>query len=214
MVNLMSRNGTTVEVDYYPQFEEMKHRCAVGEEQWVTMTKFINGLRDHLKGEVSLRHLESSVEAIQKALEIDKYKQSSHSHRWTSQAGKSMPFKVVAFQENSYSKGQAQFNHQPVNFGKGSSITSPLVHSSSSPIVCHKCHERGHPTSRCPHHTLTITLGNLQEDEPINETLYPVVGDTATESLRVSMKRMREAIIFLSWDDFFLILTVILENIL
>jgi len=101
--------------DYCPQFEEMKYRCSMREEQWVTMTKFINGLRDHLKREVSLRHLESSVKAIQKALEIDKYKKASHSHRWTSQAGESMPFKVVAFQENSYSKGQAQFNQFAVN---------------------------------------------------------------------------------------------------
>ncbi|KAJ8437295.1 hypothetical protein Cgig2_006399 [Carnegiea gigantea] len=64
--------------------------------------------------------------------------------------GESKPFKAVTFQETSYSKGQAQSNKfamndthpsQTINVGKGSSFTSLLVHSSSSPIVCHKCEE-------------------------------------------------------------------------
>jgi len=73
--------------NYYAQFEEMKFRCAVREEQWIIVTRFINGLRDDLKREVSLQHLESLTEAYQKALEIEKYKKPSYSNRCTSQVG-------------------------------------------------------------------------------------------------------------------------------
>ena len=66
--------------DYYAQFEEIKLICVVREEQWITVTKFINGLRDDLKGEVSLHHAQSLVEAYQKALEIEKYKRPYYSH--------------------------------------------------------------------------------------------------------------------------------------
>ena len=61
----------------------------------VTLTRFINGLRDGLKGEVSLNHSKYSVEAYQEALEIEKYKKPCYSCRWTSQSGESKPFKVV-----------------------------------------------------------------------------------------------------------------------
>lgn len=50
----------------------MKLKCAIREEQWVIVTRFINGLRDDLKGEVNLHHLESLMEAYHKALEIEK----------------------------------------------------------------------------------------------------------------------------------------------
>ena len=43
-LNLKQLN--TNESDYYTQFEEMKLKCAVREEQWVTVTRFINGLRE------------------------------------------------------------------------------------------------------------------------------------------------------------------------
>ena len=85
--------------NYYAQFEEMKLRCAVWEEEWEITTKFINGLRDDLKGEVSLHHPESLIETNQKALEIEKYKRASYSRRWVSHAGESKPSKSVTFQK-------------------------------------------------------------------------------------------------------------------
>ncbi|KAJ8437353.1 hypothetical protein Cgig2_009693 [Carnegiea gigantea] len=105
--------------DYYAQFQEMKLRWAVREEQWVTVTRFINGLRDDFKGEVRLHHPESLMEAYQKALEIEKYK--------------------------------------------------AFLFSQAS-------------ASRCPNRALTIGLDTLEDDDQIDETVYPVVGDTATES--------------------------------
>ena len=75
--------------DYYAQFEEIKLKCAIREEKWVTMTIFINGLRDDPKREVSLHHPESLMEVYQKALEIKKYKNPSYSCKWVSQADKS-----------------------------------------------------------------------------------------------------------------------------
>ena len=48
--------------------------------------------------------------------------------------------------------------------------------------MCRKCYKRGHPTSHCLHHTLTIILGNIQEDEPIDEIAHLVVSDIASES--------------------------------
>ncbi|KAJ8430369.1 LOW QUALITY PROTEIN: hypothetical protein Cgig2_034180 [Carnegiea gigantea] len=162
---------------YYAQFEEIKLRCAVKEEQWVIVTKVINVLRDDLKGEVILHHPESLAQAYQKALEIEKYKKPSYSRRWASSAEESKPFKAVTFQENSYSKEQAQSNHftinntqLPTSFGK----------------VCHKCHVRGHPPSHCSHRALKITLGR---DELINDTIYPAVGDTTIKSEHEDDKR-------------------------
>lgn len=181
-LNLKQLNSSVS--DYYARFEEMKLRCAVSEEQWVTVTRFINGLREDLKGDVSLHQPESLMEAYQKALEIDKYKKPSYTRRWTSQAGESKPSKTVTFQKgqsqsNQFSKSTAQPN-QPASSAKSSSFTSPSLHPSS--MVCHKCHERGHPASRCPNRALTIGSENMEEDEPVDETVYPVVGDTATES--------------------------------
>ncbi|KAJ8433983.1 hypothetical protein Cgig2_012676 [Carnegiea gigantea] len=83
-------------------------RCVVREEKWATVTRFINKLRDDLKGEVSLHHLESLMEAYQKALEIGKYKKPSYSRRWVSPAEKSKHSKFVLFQKASYPKGQSQ----------------------------------------------------------------------------------------------------------
>jgi len=74
--------------DYYAQFKEMKLRCAVREEQWATVTRFINVLIHELKGKVSLHHPESLTEASQKVLEIEKYKKKpSYSHRDFSSRG-------------------------------------------------------------------------------------------------------------------------------
>ncbi|KAJ8426272.1 hypothetical protein Cgig2_002933 [Carnegiea gigantea] len=101
----------------------------------------------HRRGKVSLHHAQSLVEAYQKALEIEKYKKPYYS------PGESKPFKAVTFQENSYSNGQAQSNQFAIT------KTQPRQADLA------KCHERGHPASRCPHCALTITPGNLQEDE-------------------------------------------------
>ena len=49
-------------------------------------------------------------------------------------------------------------------------------------MVCHKCRERGHPTSRCPIRTPTMGLDNPKGDEKMDEIVYPLVDDTATES--------------------------------
>jgi len=54
----------------------MKLTCAFGEEQWVTMTRFMNVLMDDLRGEECVHYPESSLEAYQKALEIEKYKEA------------------------------------------------------------------------------------------------------------------------------------------
>ncbi|KAJ8442953.1 hypothetical protein Cgig2_019526 [Carnegiea gigantea] len=203
MTNLVGSNLTTIEQlntnvsGYYAQFEEMKLRCAVREELWVTVTRFINGLRYDLKGEVSLHHLEYSMEAYPKALEIEKYKKPSYSrlshHRWVSQAEESKPSKSITFQKTFYPKEQSQdsqFAKSNVQFSQPLSSAkeqfppfTPILPSPSLfSMVCHKFHEQGHPASRCPNRTLIIGLDTLEDDDQIDETIYPATGDTASES--------------------------------
>ncbi|KAJ8436879.1 hypothetical protein Cgig2_004374 [Carnegiea gigantea] len=150
---------------------------AMNLEQWVIVTRFITRLRDDLKRKVNLHHPESLMEAYHKALEIEK---------WVSQAGGSKPSKFIAFQKTSYPKRQSQNSlfvksnaslSRPVSSAKSSSLTSPpLLPSPSLPsMVCHKCHERGHLAPRCPNHALTRGLDNIEDDEHIDETVYPIV---------------------------------------
>ncbi|KAJ8443565.1 LOW QUALITY PROTEIN: hypothetical protein Cgig2_020652 [Carnegiea gigantea] len=145
------------------KFEEMKLRCAVREEQWVTVTRFINGPRDDLKGEVILHHPESLMEAYQKAIEIETYNKSSFCHKWTFQAGES------------------SLSSQPTNIGKGSYFTSNLVNSSSARTICHKRHERGHPASHCPYCALTIAPDNLEEHELMRPSIDDIVAENEHE---------------------------------
>jgi len=63
------------------------------------VTRFINGLGDDLKGEVSLHHPESSMEAYKKALENKKYKKPSYSSRWSFQAGEYKPPSLSLFRK-------------------------------------------------------------------------------------------------------------------
>jgi len=173
--------------DYYAQFEEMKLRCDIREEPWVTVIRFINGLRYDLKGEVGLHHPDSSMEAYPKALEIEKYKKPSYSrlsrHRWVSQAGKSKPSKSITFQKTFHPKGQAQnsqFTKSNVQFSQQLSSAKeqfpPLTPLLPSPslfsMVCHKCHGQGHPASRCPNRTLIIGLDTLEDDDQKEEISY------------------------------------------
>ncbi|KAJ8430648.1 hypothetical protein Cgig2_025661 [Carnegiea gigantea] len=98
-------NGSRDDDYYYDEFDGPqpyhrrgnRTRCTVREEQWVTVARFINGLRDDLKGEESLHHPESLMEVYQKSLEIEKYKKPSYSCRRVSQAGESKPSKSITF---------------------------------------------------------------------------------------------------------------------
>ncbi|KAJ8442994.1 hypothetical protein Cgig2_014516 [Carnegiea gigantea] len=164
--------------DYYAQFEEKKLRCAAREKQWVTVTRFINGVRDDLKGEVSLHHPESLMEAYQKALEIEKYKKPSYSRR--------KPLTSKGQSQNSqFVKSKVQLS-QPLSSAKNSSLTSPPLLPSPSLSSM-----QGHPASRCPNYAIIIGLETLEDDGQIDETIYPVVGDTATESEHEDDERER-----------------------
>ncbi|KAJ8424597.1 hypothetical protein Cgig2_028657 [Carnegiea gigantea] len=153
MTNLMDCNFTIV-----------KMRCK--EEQWVTVTRFINGLSDDLKGEVSLHHLDTNSLPILTG--------------WFPKLGSLSPLNLSPFRKPLILKG----NHRIGQFGKSSSLTSPPLIPSPSlfSMVCNNCHERGHPTSRYANRALIVGLDTLEDDDQIDETVYFVVGDTATES--------------------------------
>lgn len=49
----------------------MKLRCYVREDQWITVTRFINGLKEDLKRDVALHAPETFIKTYQKALEFE-----------------------------------------------------------------------------------------------------------------------------------------------
>ncbi|KAJ8424383.1 hypothetical protein Cgig2_023354 [Carnegiea gigantea] len=160
--------------DYYAQFEEMKLRCTVREEQWVTMTRFINGFRDDLKEKRSTKSLPILAGGFPKP-------------------GSLSPCNLSPFTKPLTLKGNNRILSQPLRLAKSSSFTSsPLLCSPSlSSMVCHKCHEQRHPTSHCSNRALTTEFDTLEDDDWIDEIVYPVVGDTTMESEHEDDERER-----------------------
>ncbi|KAJ8421177.1 hypothetical protein Cgig2_026981 [Carnegiea gigantea] len=140
-------------LDYYAQFEEMKLKCATREEQWVTETRFINKLKGDFKGEVGFPS--RGVEALHVSPFRNLFTLKGN-HRLVSLL-KTMPNSqpVSSANSNSFTLGISQ----PVSSAKGSSLTSP-------PLL---------PSLSC----LPWCFIN---DEPIDESVYPIVGDIVTES--------------------------------
>ena len=47
--------------------------------------------------------------------------------------------------------------------------------------MCHKCYKRSHLAAHCPHCAHTVAQEDIEE-ELKDETVYPVIGDTAAGS--------------------------------
>ena len=91
------RQLTSSVTNYLARFEKLFLRYDIREELWVTVTKFINGLRPEIKRELNLHSPETVEEAYYKALEIEQYLRPPFQRRMPSQIGESQPSRSVPF---------------------------------------------------------------------------------------------------------------------
>ena len=115
-------------------------------------------------------HVPHNVEdAYQKALEVEKFNRpSSFAHTCHSKS-QSMSSDGNTMPNNIRSKESSLYNSLP--------ITSPIESkASNSSIVCHKCHHKGHITSRCTQHSLALDVEQssleVEEDQIVDPLDY------------------------------------------
>ena len=160
IINL--KQTTLSAAKYSTKFEEAKLRCSefYAEDQFVICTRFVNGPRFNVQRMVKL-HAPCTIEdAYQNALEVEKFNRpSSFAHTGQSKS-QSMSSNVNTMPNNIRSKESSFHNSLPV----ASTIESK---ASNSLIVCHKCHHKGHITSRCPQRALALDVeySSLEDEE-------------------------------------------------
>ncbi|KAF7839637.1 putative mitochondrial protein [Senna tora] len=81
LLNLKQISNVT---DYMTRFDELMLRCDIQEEQWVTVTRFVNGLRPEIQRELRLNFPESVKEAYHRALEVESLSRYTSARRFTS----------------------------------------------------------------------------------------------------------------------------------
>ena len=160
MINLKQMILSVAE--YSAKFEEARLRCSEFhvKDQFALYTRFVNGLRFDIQKIVKLHAPHTVEDEYKKALEVEKFN------------------RPLSFAHTGQSKSQSissNCNTRPNNIrGKESSlrnslpITSPIESkASTSSIVCHKCHHKGHIASRCPQRALALDVeqSNLEDEE-------------------------------------------------
>uniref|UniRef100_A0A5B7BML6 RNA-directed DNA polymerase n=1 Tax=Davidia involucrata TaxID=16924 RepID=A0A5B7BML6_DAVIN len=158
--------------DYLARFEELFMRCAIHEEPWVTISRFINGLRPEIKREVNLHSPDTLDEAFHKALELEKLHRLPNPRRLSTYGGESQQSRSVPFQRssgipqsNSIGSGGSINPTQGVIATRGREATFSTSRTGGSSIECHNCHNKGHIASRCPNRTLTLDRESGDPDE-------------------------------------------------
>ena len=159
MINL--KQMTLSVVEYSAKFKEAKLKCNEfhAENQFFVCTHFVNGLEFKIQRMVRLHAPHTVEDAYQKALEVEKFNRpSSFAHTGQSKS-QSMSSDSNTMPNNIRSKESSLRNSLPV----ASPIESKANNSS---IVYHKCHHKGHITSRCPQHALALDVKhNFLENE-------------------------------------------------
>ena len=151
MINL--KQMTLSVAEYSAKFEEVRLRCSEfhADDQFAICTRFVNGLRFEIQRRVKLHAPHIVEDAYQKALEVKKFNRpSSFAHIGQSKS-QSMSSDSNTMPNNIRSKESSLINSLPV--------ASPIESkASTSSIVCHKCHHKGHIASRCPQCALTLDV--------------------------------------------------------
>ena len=121
------------------------------EDQFLVCTCFVNGLRFDIQRMFRLHAPHTVEDAYQKALEVEKFNTpSSFTHTGQSKS-QSMSSDGNTMPNNIMSKESSLLNSL--------SVASPIESkASSSSIVCHKCHHKGHIASRCPQRALALDV--------------------------------------------------------
>ncbi|KAF7844304.1 putative mitochondrial protein [Senna tora] len=70
--------------DCMTRFDELMLRCDIQEEQWVTVTRFVNELRAEIQRELRLNFPESAEEADHRAHEVESLSRYTSARRFTS----------------------------------------------------------------------------------------------------------------------------------
>lgn len=165
------RQSTSSVSDYLARFEELMLRCEIDEEPFITVSRFVNGLRVDIKREVTLYNPESLEEAYHKALEIEKYLRSPSLRRVTSQAGESRQSRSVS---QSASRDSTARNKESISYNPRPSGSSSESRSNGSSIQCHHCHNRGHIAARCPQRALALEHESSDLPESEDQVVDPL----------------------------------------
>ena len=160
MINL--KQMTLSVVEYSAKFEEARLRCSQFhvEDQFSICTRFVNGLRFDIEMMVKLHAPHTVEDAYKKALEVEKFNRSSSFAHIGQSKSQSMSSNGNTRPNNIRSQESSLRNSLPV--------ASPIESmASNSSVVCHKCHHKGHITSRCPQRALALDVehSSLEDEE-------------------------------------------------
>ena len=158
MNQLLNLKQTSNVTDYMTRFDELMLRCDIQEEQWVTVTRFVNGLRFEIQRELRLSFPDSVEEAYHRALEVESLSRYTSARRFASVGSDLRSSQTSA--SASRSVGVPQPKTVSVYHNQLSGPRNESTGSSSRPsgptVECFRCHAKGHIASRCPHRTLLL----------------------------------------------------------
>ncbi|KAF7810704.1 Transposon Ty3-I Gag-Pol polyprotein [Senna tora] len=154
LLNLKQISNVT---DYMTRFDELMLRCDIQEEQWVTVTRFVNGLRPEIQRELRLNFPESIEEAYHRALEVESLSRYTSARRFTCVGPEVRPSQNSAAVSRPISqpKSTSVYPSNQLSSPRNESIGSSS-RSSVPSIECFRCHAKGHIASRCPHRALIL----------------------------------------------------------
>ena len=166
MINL--KQMTLSVAEYSTKFEKARLRCSQFhvEDQFALCTSFVNGLRFDIQRMVKLHPPHTVEDAYQKALEVEKFNRPSYFAHIGQSKSQSMLSNGNTRPNNFRSQESSLRNSLPV-----ASLIESMA--SNSLIVCHKCHYKGHISSRCPQRALALDVeqSSLEDEDQIVDPL-------------------------------------------
>ncbi|PON33362.1 hypothetical protein TorRG33x02_355030 [Trema orientale] len=153
--------------EYAAKFEDFSTRCDIDETASFTISQFVNGLRIDIKRRVLLQPYDSADDAYHKALEIEKYLQTSPT-RHTQFTKPTSDTSTVFSRPNASSV-------TPLSKAQDNAYS---FRSSANQIGCHNCHAKGHIASFYLKRTLILELHDEDIDDETNDkeivTIVPI----------------------------------------
>lgn len=149
---------------YTREFHKLYARCRLDESEELRVYRYLQGLKRTIRLDLEDQTFYSVDHAASVA--------SSKEEQWK-------------YHEQRYNDSLSSFRRSFNRFDKPANGSSSSKTPEKKPLDtfhgnCHKCGEKGHKVERCPHRALKIT----QEDDEyghVDEVVYPVEGDTASE---------------------------------
>ncbi|XP_035540116.1 uncharacterized protein LOC108983558 [Juglans regia] len=157
--------GNRPVTEYVTQFDELRMRCHVVEDEAMTLSRFRQGLKDDLRRELVLRGVTTLDHAYSLVRDYESVMRTPYVRR-----GDNRPSITPAPTLSSKSLlGPPPSNVSPAWENKDKSPETPRT---SSRLQCFKCKGFGHISSNCPSRTLVIEEHEGTVDESLEDQVY------------------------------------------